>query len=126
MSEPGRDSRPFVEADHLLRRTFTWRFVDREDVAALNRVAERLQELTFETGQHGPEDPTTENLLEASLKAAGEDVLLLGEYLLELARERFHSGMTEQEIRLCERAESWANQATALGELILSHFKERG
>lgn len=111
------DSNDLDENRHILRRTYAWRFQRPEDAAALNRLGEILQEWIYETNQFGPDD--TPDLIGAEMRAAGEDLVLLAEYLRAKARERFDSAVGEEDGRLCERAERWAEQAEALGRLII-------
>lgn len=118
------DSNDFEDLDenrHILRRTFVWRFQRPEDAATFNRLGEILQEWIYETNQFGPDEDVP--LISAELQAAGEDLMLLAEYLRAKAYERFDSGLAEDEARLCERAELWAQQAKALAETILADLK---
>lgn len=110
------DCRPYRERDHILRRTFAWRFRQPADAEAFARVGEMLQEWMYETNQFGPADEG--DLQAAELAAAGEDLLLVADFLEQMARERFDCGLAEDDMRRCERAEGWAEQARALGELI--------
>lgn len=109
------DSSP--AASPFLRHTFTWRLQRPEDLAALTRVLGMIEEWAMETGQFGPDD--RHDTTAAAIEAVGRDALFLARYLEELARERFGSALTEEQARLCERAEGWAEQAQALGAAIL-------
>jgi hypothetical protein len=111
------DSSDFQERDHFLRRTFAWQFKLPEHLAALVVLGEILQEWIYETSQYGPNRDC--DLMEEQFRAAGQDLLLIAAYLRSKAEERFESGMTEEATRRCERAERWAEQAEALGRLIL-------
>jgi hypothetical protein len=57
--------------------------------------------------------------MEEQFRAAGQDLLLIAAFLRSKAEERFWSGMDEATARRCERADRWAEQAEALGRLIL-------
>ena len=111
------DSSEFQERDHFLRRTFAWRFRDPEDFAAVIRLGEILQTWVYELNQFGPEDDC--DVMDEEFRAAGQDLLLIAAYLRSKAEERFESGLDEETTRRCERAERWAEQAEALGKLIL-------
>jgi hypothetical protein len=118
------DCRPYRERDHILRRTFAWRFRQREDAEALTRLGEILQEWMYETNQFGPDEEA--ELPAADLAAAGADLLLVADFLEQIARERFDCGLGEDEVRRCERAEGWAEQARALGEIIRRDCAQAG
>lgn len=117
------DSSPAPTPNPFLRQTFAWRFQQPEDLAALTRVLQRLEEWAMETGQFGPENRV--DCLAAAIEAAGLDALFLAAFLEELARERFASALTEEQSRQCERAERWAEQMRGLGEAILGRSGER-
>lgn len=110
--------KPFPDAQHLLRHTFTWRFENQEDAAALNRVAELLQDWTFESGQYGPDNELS--LLHSQIRAAAEDLLLVGSYIREhIANERIGHSLPLDEFRLSEMGDSWALRAERLGRAML-------
>jgi hypothetical protein len=111
------DSSDFQERDHFLRRTFTWQFKQPEDAAVLVRLCELLQEWIYETSQFGPNDDS--EVKDEEFRAAGEELVLIGAYLRQKAEERFDCGYDEPIARRCERADRWAEQAEALGRLIL-------
>ncbi|MDX1999252.1 MAG: hypothetical protein SF066_16160 [Thermoanaerobaculia bacterium] len=113
------DSSDFQERDHFLRRTFAWRFRDPEDLAAVIRLGEILQTWIYELNQFGPDDDDDLEVMDEDFRAAGQDLLLIAAYLRSKAAERFESGLDEASTRRCERAECWAEQAEALGKLIL-------
>ncbi|MDX1998659.1 MAG: hypothetical protein SF066_13155 [Thermoanaerobaculia bacterium] len=111
------DSSDFQERDHFLRRTFAWRFRDPKDLAAVIRLGEILQTWIYELNQFGTDDDC--DAMDEEFRAAGQDLLLIAAYLRSKAEERFESGLDEESTRRCERAERWAEQAEALGRLIL-------
>jgi hypothetical protein len=112
------DSSDFQERDHFLRRTFAWRFRDPLDLAAVLRLGEILETWIYELNQFGPDDDDLD-VMDEEFRAAGEDLLLIAAYLRSKANERFESGLDEGTTRRCERADRWAEQAEALGKLIL-------
>lgn len=112
------DSRPFVEAEHLLRRTFTSRLENRGGAAALNRVAEIVFDWSLETLQNGPDDDL--DPIAREILPAGEDLRLLGCYLRQVARHREQSSLTPAQRRMCDRAAAWAEKAEALGRKIFA------
>ncbi|MDX1996821.1 MAG: hypothetical protein SF066_03800 [Thermoanaerobaculia bacterium] len=116
------DSSEFQERDHFLRRTFAWRFRDPEDLAAVVRLGEILQTWIYELNQFGPDEDS--DLMDEEFRAAGQDLLLIAAYLRSKAEERFESGLDEATTRRCERAELWAEQAEALGRLILDDIDQ--
>ncbi|MDX1996786.1 MAG: hypothetical protein SF066_03620 [Thermoanaerobaculia bacterium] len=116
------DSSDFQDRDHFVRRTFAWQFKLPEQLAALIVLGEILQEWIYETSQFGPDDEC--DLMEEQFRAAGQDLLLIAAYLRSKAEERFESGMDEETTRRCERAERWAEQAEALGRLILDDIDQ--
>jgi|CXWL01.1.fsa_nt_gi hypothetical protein len=111
------DSSDFQDRDHFLRRTFSWRFERPEQLAALVQLGEIVEEWICETHQYGPDgDREVKN---EEFRAAGQDLLLIAAYLRNRAEERFACGFSEPIARRCDRAERWAEQAEALGRLIL-------
>jgi hypothetical protein len=116
------DSSDFQERDHFLRRTFAWRFRDPEDLAAVVRLGEILQTWIYELNQFGPDDDN--DAMDEEFRAAGQDLLLIAAYLRSKAEERFDCGFDEETARRCERAERWAEQAEALGRLILDDIDQ--
>jgi hypothetical protein len=111
------DSSDFEERDHFFRRTFAWRLERPEHLAALVQLGEMLQAWIFETSQYGPDGEC--NVMDGEFRSAGQDLLLIASYLRGKANERFESGLDEETTRRCERADRWAEQAEALGRLIL-------
>lgn len=111
------DSSDFEERDHFLRQTFAWRIERPEDLAAVLRLGEILQEWIYETNQFGPNK--NEEALSGEFLSAGRDLLLIGAYLRSQADQRFHGSFSERSKRRCERAEHWAEQAEALGKIIV-------
>jgi hypothetical protein len=111
------DSSDFQDRDHFLRRTFVWQIEEPENLAALLKLGEILQEWICELNQFGPRKDC--NFKTEQFRAAGEDLLLIGAYLRSKADERFDCGFSESTARRCERADHWAEQAEALGRLIL-------
>jgi hypothetical protein len=116
------DSSPTPASISFLRQTFAWRLRRPEDLVALARVLEMIEEWAMETGQFGPED--RRDTTAAAIEAAGRDVLFLACFLEEQARERFGSALTEKQTRLCERAEHWAVRVRELGAEIVAESAE--
>jgi hypothetical protein len=113
------DSSEFQERDHFLRRTFAWRFRDPQDLAGVVRLGEILQNWLYELNQFGPNDHDGLDPMTEDFRAAGQDLRLIAAFIRSKAEERFVSGFSEATTRRCERADRWAEQAEALGRLML-------
>ena len=102
--------------DVLLRHTFTYRFEDPGEVAALEVVGRMLADYLNETAQMG--DPSIEGMLAAKLNAVADDLDEIGAYLTMVSCERHEANLDFREERYSFEAEGWAKTAFKLAKSI--------
>lgn len=82
------------------------------------RVLEMREEWQYEMNQWGA-DEDSRSTISREVESAGDDFLLLAEYLRGLAENREGSGLSVEDWRLCDQAAGWAEEADRLGRKIV-------
>lgn len=100
--------------DVLFRYTFTYRFENEDEAAALLLLGQMLASYQNETGQWG--NPSFGGSLVGKVWAVADDAEALAAFLTMMGRERHEINLELREQHLSTKAEKWGKALAKLAE----------